>query len=215
MLGRAARRIEETRRGRGVRHREVPGGPRGAPRDVTPGESSDWPPGPGATRRRLRLAAREARAWGSRGAPCGGTASWGKRREERSARCWRCASPRYGLGVGAGQRASGHGVTAAQPCVSGAGPAVWHVRVALRRGAGSVRVVSQENPARPQSAGGNVLGNGYRSQLIGSVPHLSPPCSSAEVAGNSRLPQTHIRKPSALHAPPLLQGPLIAAALLH
>lgn len=55
-----------------------------------------------------------------------------------------------------GQRASERGVAAAQPCVSGAGPAVWHVRVALRRGAGSVRVVSQENTARPQSAGGNV-----------------------------------------------------------
>lgn len=104
MLGRAARRLAETRRGHGVRHREVPGGPRGAPRDVTTAESSDWPSGPGATRCRLRLAACEARAWGSRGAPCGGTASWGTRREERSARCWRCASPRYGPGVGGRER---------------------------------------------------------------------------------------------------------------
>ena len=98
MLGRTARWPAGTRREHGVRHREAPGGPRGAPRDVTPGESSDWPPEPGATRRLLRLAACEARAWGSRGALCGGTASWGTRREERSARCSCCASPRYGPG---------------------------------------------------------------------------------------------------------------------
>lgn len=82
--------------------------------------------------------------------------------------------------------------------------------MALRRGAGSVRVVSQENPARPQSAGGNALANRYPSQLVGSLSHPSPSCSSAawaEVAGNCRLTQTRIKTRSALHTPLLLQGP--------
>lgn len=79
-----------------------------------------------------------------------------------------------------GQRASERGVAAAQPCVSGAGPAVWHVRVALRRGAGSVRVVSQENTARPQSAGGNVTAR--------SACCITAQCS---LGGGSREPQAH------------------------
>lgn len=95
-----------------------------------------------------------------------------------------------------GQRASERGVAAAQPCVSGAGPAVWHVRVALRRGAGSVRVVSQENTARPQSAGGNVTAR--------SACCITAQCS---LGGGSREPQAHtnMHKHCTLHAP--LQGP--------
>lgn len=40
------------------------------------------------------------------------------------------------------------------PCRAGAGLAVWHVRVALRRGPGPVPLGAQAEPARQASAGG-------------------------------------------------------------
>uniref|UniRef100_A0A8V1AHV8 Methyltransferase 23, arginine n=1 Tax=Gallus gallus TaxID=9031 RepID=A0A8V1AHV8_CHICK len=82
-------------------------------------------------------------------APHVASCDWPPARRGHGGAAARCAA--VPLRGGLGGRRGARGARAARP--RGAGPAVWHVRVALRRGAGSVRVVSQENTARPQSAG--------------------------------------------------------------
>lgn len=118
----------------------------GAPRDVTPGGSVDWPAGPW----RQYVSARD---W-PMAEPRRQRARRYRFEEGPAALAVRVPEVPGAAGTQGTAGAPGAPAQRLAPCLAGAGLAVRHVRLALRRGPGPVPVGAQAEPARQASAGG-------------------------------------------------------------